>query len=109
MPSIVRFAFIGLFAAIGVFIGSTAQAAEPFKLLTNWFAQAEHGGFYDAKATGLYEKAGLDVDIRMGGPQINGLQLLLAGEVDAILGYDFQVLEAVEKGLPAVTVAASFQ
>ena len=86
-----------------------AAAADKIVFLTNWFAQAEHGGFYQAKATGLYEKAGLDVEIRMGGPQVNGMQLLLAGEADAILGYDFQVLQAVEKGLPAVTVAASFQ
>ncbi|MDR4306004.1 ABC transporter substrate-binding protein [Chelatococcus sambhunathii] len=88
---------------------ATAQAAEKLRLLTSWYAQAEHGGFYEAKATGLYGKAGLDVEIRMGGPQVKGMQLLLAGEVDAILGYDLQVLDAVEKGLPAVTVAASFQ
>ena len=86
-----------------------ALAVEKFSLLTNWFAQAEQGGFYEAKAEGLYDKAGIDAEIRMGGPQVNGLQLLLAGEVDAILGYDFQVLDAVEKGLPVVTVAASFQ
>ena len=39
---------------------------------TNWYAQAEHGGFYQALATGLYEGHGLDVEIRMGGPQVNG-------------------------------------
>jgi NitT/TauT family transport system substrate-binding protein len=88
---------------------TTAFAADKVVLLTNWFAQAEHGGFYQAKATGLYDKAGLDVEIKMGGPQVNGMQLLLAGEADVILGYDFQVLDAVEKGLPAVTVAASYQ
>ncbi len=86
-----------------------AEAAEKFSYLTSWFAQAEHGGYYEAKAEGLYDKAGLDVDVRMGGPQVNAMQLLLAGEVDAILGYDFQVLSAVEKGLPAVTVATTFQ
>ena len=86
-----------------------AGAAEKFSYLTSWFAQAEHGGFYQAKATGLYEQAGLDVDVKMGGPQIVGMQLLLAGEVDAIMGYDFQVLQAVEKGLPAVTIGTSFQ
>lgn len=96
-------------SCVALTLAQPAWAAEKFTLLTNWFAQAEHGGFYEAKATGLYDKAGLDVEIRMGGPQVNGLQLLLAGEVDAILGYDFQVLDAVEKGLPAVTVAASFQ
>ena len=67
--------------------------------LTSWFAQAEHGGFYQAKATGLYEKAGLDVTIKMGGPQVNGTQLLLAGEADFIMGYDIQVLKAPRAGL----------
>ena len=86
-----------------------AAAAEKFSYLTNWFAQAEHGGYYEAKAEGLYEKAGIDAEIRMGGPQVNAMQLLLAGEVDAFMGYDFQVLGAVEKGLPAVTVATTFQ
>ena len=88
---------------------SPAHAADKFSFMTSWFAQAEHGGFYEAKAEKLYDKAGLDVDIRMGGPQVNAMQLLLAGQVDAIMGYDFDVLEAVAKNFPAVTVAASFQ
>ena len=79
------------------------------RFLTNWFAQAEHGGFYQALAGGHYARNGLDVEIAMGGPQINGLQLLTAGRADIILGYDIQVLKAVEQGLPVVTVAASFQ
>jgi NitT/TauT family transport system substrate-binding protein len=49
------------------------------------------------------------VDIAMGGPQINSLQLLTAGRADIIIGYDIQVLKAVAQGLPVVTVAASFQ
>src|SRR5207302_10600293 len=76
---------------------------------TNWKAQAEHGGFYQAVATGLYKKAGLDVTIRMGGPQVNGMQLLVGGQADFILGYDFQVLSSIEAGIPVETVAASFQ
>ena len=57
---------------------ATAFGADKVTFLTSWFAQAEHGGFYQAKATGLYEKAGLDVTLKMGGPQVNGAQLLLA-------------------------------
>ena len=56
------------------------RAATKIRFLTNWFAEAEHGGFYQAKATGLYDKAGLDVDIQMGGPQVNGMQLLGGGD-----------------------------
>ena len=104
-----RFARLLLATALGGSLAAPAQAAEKFSFLTSWFAQAEHGGFYEAKAEGLYDKAGIDADIRMGGPQVNAMQLLLAGQVDAIMGYDFQVLDAVEKGLPAVTVATTFQ
>lgn len=86
-----------------------AQAVDKVTFLTNWFAQAEHGGFYQAKATGLYEKAGLDVTIKMGGPQVNGSQLLLAGDADFMMGYDIQVLKGREQNLPLVTVASSFQ
>lgn len=91
------------------FAPTIAFAADKITLLSSWFAQAEHGGFYQAKASGLYEKAGLDVTIKMGGPQVNGMQLLLGGEADIIMGYDIQVLQAVGKGLPVVAVAASFQ
>jgi NitT/TauT family transport system substrate-binding protein len=84
-------------------------AADKVTFLTSWFAQAEHGGFYQAKATGLYDKAGLDVTIKMGGPQVNGSQLLLAGETDFMMGYDIQVLKGREQNLPLVTVASSFQ
>jgi NitT/TauT family transport system substrate-binding protein len=87
----------------------TANAADKVTFLTSWFAQAEHGGFYQAKATGLYEKAGLDVTLKMGGPQVNGAQLLLAGETDFMMGYDLQVLKMLEQGHPVVTVATSFQ
>ncbi|MBB4370429.1 NitT/TauT family transport system substrate-binding protein [Bradyrhizobium sp. cir1] len=86
-----------------------ALAADKVTLLTNWFAQAEHGGFYQAKATGLYDKAGLDVTIKMGGPQVNGSQLLLAGDADFMMGYDIQVLKGREQNLPLLTIASSFQ
>lgn len=90
-------------------LATPAWAADKVTFLTSWYAQAEHGGFYQAKATGLYEKAGIDATIRMGGPQVNAMQLLLAGEVDVIMGYDIQALKAVEQGLPVVTVGTSFQ
>ena len=48
---------------------SAAHAQEKFVYLTNWFAEAEHGGFYQALASGLYKKGGLDV---FGGSKIRG-------------------------------------
>jgi NitT/TauT family transport system substrate-binding protein len=86
-----------------------AQALEKLAFGTNWYAQAEHGGFYQALAEDTYRKHGLDVTVRMGGPQVNGLQLLLAGQMDLFMGYDFQTVQVVAQGLPVVTVAATFQ
>jgi NitT/TauT family transport system substrate-binding protein len=90
-------------------LSSAALAQDKVTVITTWFAQAEHGGYYQALATGLYKKHGLDVTIKSGGPQVNGMQLLLAGQTDFITGYDFAVLQGVEKGFPLVTVAAPFQ
>jgi NitT/TauT family transport system substrate-binding protein len=110
MKTIAHFVRLWSLVAISVVAAAAqARAADKVTLLTSWYAQAEHGGFYQAKATALYEKAGLDVTIKMGGPQINGLQLLLGGEADVILGYDFQVLKALEQGFAVTTVATSFQ
>lgn len=86
-----------------------AQKTEPVVFLTNWYAQAEHGGFYQALAEGIYKRHGLDADIRMGGPQVNVMQLLLAGKADAVMGYDLQTIAAIEQDLPVVTIGAVFQ
>ena len=96
-------------AAAAAALGPAAVAQEKFTYMTNWYAQAEHGGFYQALATGLYQKAGLDVTIKMGGPQVNGMQLLAAGQTDCYMGYDVQAMRGREAGIAAVTVAAAFQ
>ncbi len=87
-----------------------AWAEDKVTFGTNWKAQAEHGGFYQAVATGLYRKAGLDVTIRMGGPQVNHPQLLAAGVIDFNIGSSsFGALNYVQGAIPMVTVAAIFQ
>ena len=97
-------------AAAAAATGALAQdKQEKFTYLTNWYAQAEHGGFYQALATGLYKKEGLDVSIKMGGPQVNIMQLLAAGQTDCVMGYDVQTMKGWEQGINAVTVAAAFQ
>ncbi|MPS98449.1 MAG: ABC transporter substrate-binding protein [Pseudomonas sp.] len=100
-----------LAAALSVMLAGTSLAVANDKvvLLTSWYAQAEQGGFYQALAEGLYEKEGLDVTIRMGGPQVNGMQLLVSKQADFIVNYDLQILKSVEQGLPVVAVAAPFQ
>jgi NitT/TauT family transport system substrate-binding protein len=77
---------------------------------TNWVAQAEHGGYYQAVADGTYAACGLDVTILPGGPQVNNRALMLAGQVDFHMGgSSLDTINAVIEGLPIVTVAASFQ
>jgi NitT/TauT family transport system substrate-binding protein len=89
---------------------ATAHADEKFIYVTNWYAEAEHGGFYQAVATGLYKKAGLDVTIKMGGPQVNIFQLMAAGQADCVMGgTDLQIMQTRESGVPVRTVAAIMQ
>lgn len=95
--------------ALGFSAAAHAQGLPKLKICTSWFAQAEQGGFFQALAMGLYAKAGLDVSIQTGGPQVNGQQLLAAGTCDFYTGYPMQTMQAVERGAPVVTVAAFFQ
>jgi NitT/TauT family transport system substrate-binding protein len=97
-------------ALLGLGAAGAASAQESFTYVTNWYAQAEHGGYYQALATGLYKKYGLDVTIRMGGPQVNTYQIMAAGQADCVMGSsDLQAVQVREGGLPVVTVAAMFQ
>jgi NitT/TauT family transport system substrate-binding protein len=106
-----RFLVAAMLAFASAFAPSTARPQAPAKLVfgTNWYPEAEHGGFYQAIAEGLYRKQGLDVSIKPGGPQVNGLQLLLAGQIDLFMGYDIQSIKVLEQDVPVVTVAATFQ
>ncbi len=87
-----------------------SQAQEKFTYMTNWYAQAEHGGFYQAVATGIYKKYGLDVTVKMGGPQVNIVQMMAAGQAECVMGSsDLQMIQMREGGVPVITVAAVFQ
>ena len=77
---------------------------------TNWVAEAEHGGFYQAVADGTYAKYGLDVTIVPGGPQVNNRLLLLAKKIDFFMSANsLQSFSAVEQNIPTLAVAAIFQ
>ena len=96
--------------AAAVLAMPAARADEKFVYMTNWYAQAEHGGFYQAVATGIYKKLGLDVTIKMGGPQVNIMQIMAAGQAECVMGSsDLQMMQVRESGVPVVTVAAIFQ
>jgi NitT/TauT family transport system substrate-binding protein len=88
--------------------GAFAQDRLSFGL--DWRAEAEYGGFYEAVATGLYKKHGLDVTIVQGGPQLNQAQLLLAGRLDLMItSNSFLALNFAQEKLPLIAVAAIFQ
>ena len=109
----VRFfpATLGVLGASLALIGLAAPAAalDPVTFGTDWQAEAEHGGYYQALAAGIYEKYGLKVTLRQGGPQVNHTQLLAAGRLD----FDeapasFTALNFVKEKIPIVAVAAFF-
>ncbi|MEZ5666865.1 MAG: ABC transporter substrate-binding protein [Alphaproteobacteria bacterium] len=90
--------------------GAPALAQDHVTFGTNWVAQAEHGGYYQALATGIYEAFGLDVEIRPGGPQINHRQMLVAGNIDFLMGgNNSESYNFVVEGLPFLSVATIFQ
>jgi len=87
-----------------------AQTLDKVSFGTNWVAEAEHGGFYQALADGTYRKYGLDVTIVPGGPQINNRILLAVGRLDFFMSANtLQSFDAVEQNVPTVAVAAMFQ
>jgi NitT/TauT family transport system substrate-binding protein len=87
-----------------------AAVAETVNFGTDWKAEAEHGGFYQAIATGIYQRHGLEVNLRPGGPQVNHAQLLAAGVLDFnIASNSFVPLNFARENIPMVAVAAIFQ
>jgi NitT/TauT family transport system substrate-binding protein len=102
-------ASVGLWAT--ALIGpADAQALDKVTFGTNWVAEGEHGGFYQALADGTYRKYGLDVTIVPGGPNANNRMLLVVGKIDFFMSANtLQGFDAVERGVPTVEVAAMFQ
>jgi NitT/TauT family transport system substrate-binding protein len=98
-----------LFAAV-VAAHAPAQQLDKVKFGTNWVAEAEHGGFYQAVADGTYAKYGLEVTIVPGGPTANNRMLLIAGRIDFFMsGNTLAAFDAVANNVPTVAVAAMFQ
>jgi NitT/TauT family transport system substrate-binding protein len=107
-----KHALIVVLALVGFALAGSTAAADPTKIrfVTDWKAQAPLGGFYQAKALGLYAEQGLDVEIIQGGPSVNVPLLLGSNQVDFGIGSNsFIPLNIVESGIPATAVAAIFQ
>jgi NitT/TauT family transport system substrate-binding protein len=104
-----RLGIIAASAALSLALANTAGAAEKFIYGLSWLPQAEHCGFFQAKARGLYLAAGLDVDLFPGGPSLNMPQLVAAGRVDAAMGSALTTLNMRANDIAGVTIAAFFQ
>src|SRR5215472_13802100 len=91
-------------------LGFGDAAAQSVSFGTDWKAEAEHGGYYQAIATGIYRGHGLQVTLRQGGPQVNHAQLLAAGRLEFNLAPNsFGPLNFASQNIPMVAVAAIFQ
>lgn len=87
-----------------------SQGLDKVSFGTNWVAEAEHGGFFQAVADGTYKQYGLDVTIVPGGPNVNNRILLIAGRIDFFMAANtLMSFDAVANNVPVVTVAAIFQ
>ncbi len=97
-------------ALVAAFATLPAAALDKVSFGTDWKAEAEHGGFYQAMAAGIYAKHGIELTLRPGGPQVNQAQLLAAGQLDFNLASNsFIPLNFLKEGVPMVAVAALFQ
>ena len=105
-------------AALGLIAGpvllrlarpARAQTLDRLSFNTDWRAQAEHGGYYQAIAAGLYKASGIELDLRPGGPSLNIGQMLLAGRVDMIMSNSFEAFTYVREQAPFFTIASIFQ
>lgn len=95
-------------AAIGLAGGAAAQ--DRVRLGTNWLAQGGHGGFYQAVADGTYAEYGLDVEIVMGGPQVNNRPMLAAGRLDFLMAGNLLLsFDNIRNDIPTIVIAAFFQ
>ena len=101
----------GVWIAAGLSLAaSSAIAADKVRFGTNWLAEAEHGGYYQAVADGTYAKYGLEVEIVQGGPQAANQILLAAGKLDFYMGSSLiEAFDALKQNVPMVVVAAHFQ
>ena len=100
----------GLLALAAALMPARAQTLDKVSFGTNWVAEAEHGGFFQAVADGTYKKYGLDVTIVPGGPNTNNRILLTAGKLDFFMTANtLQSFDAVTNKVPVVAVAAIFQ
>jgi NitT/TauT family transport system substrate-binding protein len=101
---------VAIACAAAAALPAHGQTLDKVTFGTNWVAEAEHGGFYQALADGTYRRHGLDVTILQGGPNVNNRILLAVGKIDFFMSANtLQSFDAVEQNVPTLAVMASFQ
>ena len=104
---LLRALIAGFLVILALPVPAGAQTLDKVSFGTNWVAEAEHGGFFQALADGTYKAYGLDVTIQPGGPNTNNRLLLTAGKLDfSITANTLQSFDAVANNVPLVAVAA---
>ena len=99
----------GIALAGALALPAQAQAQEKIRFGLNWYPQAEHCGWFQAQAAGLYKQAGLDVQLIGGSPDRNIPLLVAAGELELGMGSSFTTLNMVAQHIPGQTIAAFLQ
>jgi len=92
-------------AAFAMLMGGNAMAADKVVLQLKWVAQAQFAGYYVAAEKGYYKDAGLDVEIKPGGPDIAPEQVIAGGGADVIVDWMPSALASREKGNKLVNIA----
>src|SRR3954463_5327673 len=104
-------AAIGIWAAVGTAATPTSHSEQKLTKITfqlKWVTQAQFAGYYAAAAKGFYKKAGLDVKIRVGGPDISPEQVVAGGQAQMGLDWLPSLMSARDQGLKLVNIAQVF-
>jgi NitT/TauT family transport system substrate-binding protein len=112
LPRALTAGLVAIMISLGMSLapGRAQTALDKVSFGTNWVAEAEHGGFFQAVADGTYKAYGLDVTIVPGGPNDNNRLLLIAGKLDFFMAANtLMSFDAVANNVPVVTIAAMFQ
>jgi NitT/TauT family transport system substrate-binding protein len=83
-------------------------AATKVTLQLKWVTQAQFAGYYAAAAKGYYRKAGLDVKIKVGGPDITPEQVVAGGQAEFGLDWLPSLLAFRDKGTKLINIAQVF-
>jgi NitT/TauT family transport system substrate-binding protein len=79
------------------------------RLQLQWVAQSQFAGYYAALSKGYYRDLGLDVEIKLGGPDIVPQQVVASDGAEFGIAWVPKVLASREAGADLVNIAQVFQ